>query len=207
MIGTNLIGKIHGLQDEVIIISAHYDHLGRINGKTFNGADDNASGIAAMLSIATYFVTNPPKYTLVFAAFDAEEIGLQGARFFVKGYKGSKIIANINMDMLSRSSKNELYACGTYHHPHFKTLLQSIDGDATVQLKYGHDNPQSSQQDWTYSSDHGAFHRRNIPFIYFGVEDHEDYHKFTDTADKIDQQFYANTVELILKFIIALDKS
>ena len=75
-----------------------------------------------------------------------------------------------------------------------------------VSLKFGHDDPKLGYDDWTFSSDHGPFHRAEIPFVYFGVEDHEDYHKDTDEAGKIDPKFVNNTVALITDFIQRVDK-
>jgi Zn-dependent M28 family amino/carboxypeptidase len=81
--GKNMIGYIEGKSDEVIVISAHYDHIGIIRNEIYNGADDNASGVAALLKFAAYFKAHKPNYTLIFAAFDAEEMGLQGAKALV----------------------------------------------------------------------------------------------------------------------------
>src|SRR5690606_5460658 len=81
--GKNIIGYIPGKLKEALVISAHYDHIGIQNGKIYNGADDNASGISGLLHIAAYFSKNKPNFTLIFAAFDAEEKGLKGSKYFV----------------------------------------------------------------------------------------------------------------------------
>lgn len=80
--GENVIGYIKGEVQEAIVITAHYDHLGVRNGQVYNGADDNASGVAALIAMMAYFKRNDPKHTIVFAALDAEEMGLQGAKAF-----------------------------------------------------------------------------------------------------------------------------
>lgn len=210
--GVNFIGRIEGRSKEkagkYIVITAHYDHVGIQNGQIYNGADDNASGTAALFAIASYFKKNRPEHSLIFVALDAEEMGLQGARHFVANLPAAKeaIVLNVNMDMLSRSEKGELYAAGTYHYPQFKPALEAVQKKAPVKLLLGHDRPELGRDDWTFQSDHGAFHREKIPFIYFGVEDHPDYHRPTDDFEKIDQDFYVKAVETILDFVSKFDR-
>jgi hypothetical protein len=182
--GVNYVGMVKGskLPDKYIVITAHYDHVGIRNGEIYNGADDNASGTAALFAIASYFKKHQPRHSLIFVALDAEERGLQGARHFVANLPVAKesILLNVNMDMLSRSDKGELYAAGTFHYPQFKPVLEAVQKKAGVKLLLGHDRPELGRDDWTNQSDHAAFHREKIPFIYFGVEDHADYHRPTD---------------------------
>ncbi|MFV1883219.1 MAG: M28 family peptidase [Balneola sp.] len=204
--GINIIGMIEGDSDSVIVISAHYDHLGVRDSLIFNGADDNASGTSGLLALADYFTQVKPNHTLVFAAFDAEEGGLNGARAFVRDSVFlEKVVLNINMDMISQNDKNELYAVGTYHYPELKPALETIE-TGEISLLFGHDRPEDGNQDWTFASDHGPFHRAGIPFIYFGVEDHEHYHRPTDTFETIPQEFYKKSVQVILNSVLALDK-
>ncbi|QTD38372.1 M28 family peptidase [Polaribacter batillariae] len=92
VIGGNVIGKITGKTDKTIVITGHLDHLGIKNGQIYNGADDDASGTAALFAIASYFKKHKPNHTLVFAAVDAEEIGSLGADFFLKNYTDKKIL-------------------------------------------------------------------------------------------------------------------
>ncbi len=206
--GKNLVGSISGKSDKYIIITAHYDHIGVHDNEIFNGADDNASGTAGLLAIAGYFKKTKPRNNLIFVAFDAEEKGLQGAKYFVENIQLEKesVLLNVNMDMISRSDKNEIYACGTHYYPQFKPLLEKAGKKSPVDLMFGHDRPELGYNDWTNSSDHGPFHAVGIPFIYFGVEDHEDYHQHTDDADKIEPAFVQNTVALITDFVKQLDK-
>ena len=209
-IGVNLIGRIVGTEmpSKAIVISAHYDHLGSRNGRIYNGADDNASGTAALLEIARHFSRNPPRHTLIFAAFDAEEVGLRGARAFVASppVPRDSIVLNVNMDMVSRNAAGELYAAGTYHTPALEPILRDVAADAQVTLKLGHDRPGLPPgEDWTQSSDHGPFHGAGIPFVYFGVEDHADYHQPTDDFERIDPGFFARATTTILSSVMALD--
>ncbi len=205
--GTNLIGYVPGKKKEIIVISAHYDHLGIINNQIYNGADDNASGVGGLLEIAEYFSGHQPEHTLVFAAFDAEEMGLQGAKAFVANppVPMSMIKLNINLDMISHNDKAELYVAGTYYYPFLKDYL--ITTNKSIKLLKGHDTPGLSQNDdWTNQGDHGAFHARKIPFLYFGVEDHKDYHQPTDDFENINKEFYKNAVNAILEVINNYDQ-
>jgi Zn-dependent M28 family amino/carboxypeptidase len=209
--GSNVLGYIKGKKtpENYIIITAHYDHLGVRNGEVFNGADDNASGVAAMFTMAKYFVKNKPENSIIFVAFDGEESGLQGAKKFVEKLpvKKESILVNINMDMIAHNDVNELYACGTRHYPNLKPLMESItkSKETKVKLILGHDQPNPPQDDWTNQSDHYAFHEAKIPFIYFGVEDHKDYHKASDEFASINQKFYVNAVETILAAVKLFD--
>jgi len=207
--GINLIGYIKGKSEKVIIISAHYDHVGINNSEIFNGADDNASGVAAILASAKYFSENKPNNTLLFIAFDAEEMGLQGAYSFLNNPPLSKelIKLNINLDMVSHNDKSELYAAGTFKTPAIKDIIQHADHQTGISIKFGHDQPDMGKDDWTMQSDHGPFAKKNIPFLYFGVEDHVDYHKPSDDFENINPNFFYSASTAILKSIISLDKN
>ncbi|MDZ7367122.1 MAG: M20/M25/M40 family metallo-hydrolase [candidate division KSB1 bacterium] len=202
----NLIGYFPGASPDAIVLSAHYDHLGIHNGKIFPGADDNASGVAALLAVMAYFSRNRPRHTLVFAAFDAEESGLHGAKAFVNNLPLDKknVVLNVNLDMVSRNDKNELYAAGCRHYPFLKPYLEKTAKTSAVKLLFGHDSGNSSDN-WTDASDHAPFHRAGIPFIYFGVEDHQDYHQPTDVFARIQPKFFVNAVSTIVEAVIAFD--
>jgi len=206
--GTNLIGFVKGKTDDVIVISAHYDHVGVNNSQIYNGADDNASGVSVLLGVAEYFKVYKPRNTLLFIAFDAEEMGLQGAYAFLKEPVPSRksIIMNVNMDMVSHNDKSELYAVGTYKTPILKEIIENADDNTGINILFGHDVPDSGKDDWTMQSDQGPFAKENIPFIYFGVEDHDDYHKPTDKFENINQNFFHSASNAILRSIIKLDK-
>jgi len=206
--GVNVLGMVPGTRPDsrVIVVSAHYDHLGTRNGEIFNGADDNASGTAAVLAMAAWFKAHPPENTLLFALWDAEEMGLQGARHFVAHppVPIASIAANVNLDMVSRNTRGELYAAGATPYPAMRPLLESVAARALVTLRLGHDSG-GGQDDWTNQSDQGAFHAAGIPFAYFGVEDHPDYHKSTDDPERIEPGFYYRAARTIAAFVGALD--
>ena len=207
--GANVIGVCPGSEPRlpVFVVSAHYDHLGIRDGVIYPGADDNASGVAVLLELAAYCRANPFRRSIVFVAFDAEEGGLNGARAFVAAPPIAKdrIGLNINLDMVSRSDKREIYIAGTFHTPELKPPLETVARTARVRVLLGHDRPGTGNDDWTNQSDHGAFHAAKIPFIYFGVEDHADYHKPTDTADKINRGFLIDVAETVLDAVLQLD--
>ena len=206
--GSNLIGYIKGRKNDVIIISAHYDHIGITNYLINNGADDNASGVSALLAMAEYFKLHKPKNTLVFIAFDAEESGLNGSYAYLKNtvLDSKRIKMNLNMDMISHNDKGELYAAGAYKAPVLKEILAEADKDTGVKILFGHDEPKMGTGDWTMQSDQGPFSQQNIPFIYFGVENHKDYHKPTDEYKNINKDFFFGASNAILNSAIAIDK-
>jgi hypothetical protein len=210
MEGANVVGVVPGRErpGRYIVITAHYDHLGIRNGEVYNGADDNASGSAALLALAGYFAGNPPRHSIIFAAMDAEEMGLQGARAFVAEPPAplDSIAININMDMIGRSDAGELYVAGTHHYPHLLPYVESVADHAGVRLIPGHDAPGGRPgDDWTMLSDHAAFHAAGVPFLYFGVEDHQDYHRATDDLTAIQPGFYVRAVRTILDMVRLLD--
>jgi len=209
VVGINVVGFIPGLNPTKgsVVISAHYDHVGIKAGEIYNGADDNASGVAALLAIAEYFQEHRMQHNLIIAFFDAEEMGLKGAYSFVESHP-EDIVLNLNMDMVSRSDSKEIYIAGTYQNPKFKEYIQSaIQANDSLRVLLGHDKPGSGGQDWTNSSDHGPFNKAGIPFLYFGVEDHEDYHKPSDDPEKIDISFFANVVKMIISVTNSMDNN
>ena len=110
------------------------------------------------------------------------------------------------MDMISRSENNTLYAVGTRFYPQFIPYLEKVGKRSPIQLVLGNDG-EKGQLDWTNASDHGPFHKKGIPFIYFGVDDHEDYHQPSDVFENIHQSFYLEACELILNSILEIDAS
>ncbi|WP_426103808.1 M20/M25/M40 family metallo-hydrolase [Massilia sp. TSP1-1-2] len=210
----NLVGHIRGSvhPERYMVVSAHYDHLGVQKGAAYLGADDNASGVAAMLAVAAYFKQNPPQNTIVFAAFDAEELGHHGARALVKAapFPIAKVALNLNFDMVSRNDKNEIYAAGTRYTPSLKPLVAKAAASSSVKVRLGHDSKVPGappDDDWTGQSDHAVFHEAGIAFLYFGVEDHADYHQPSDSFEKIDPTFFAEVARLLVSAAAILDQN
>jgi Zn-dependent M28 family amino/carboxypeptidase len=205
----NLVGVIRGRSksDEFIVVTAHYDHLGVRDGQVYNGADDNASGVAAITALGAWFAEHPPERSLLIVALDAEEGGLNGARAFLAEPPVPKaaIKLNVNLDMVSRSPKGELYAAGTHHYPQLKAPLEQVAAAAPIRLLFGHDRPELGKDDWTLQSDHAVFHEAGVPFVYFGVEDHPGYHQPSDDFDAITPDFFVDATRTIIEAVAALD--
>lgn len=209
----NLLGFVRGTSkpDEYIVLGAHYDHIGvrTSDGDVYNGADDNAGGVAAVLAAAKYFKANPPKHSIIFALWAAEEVGLRGSKYFTDNLPGTltltQIKFNLNLDMIARSDNNKIWGCGTYHYPAYKYLIDSLQGKTTVELKAGFDSP-SSPQNWTNLSDQGSFHAKGIPFLYLGVEDHADYHKVSDEFSKVVPAKFNENANIAAQMMLLLDR-
>ena len=208
--GYNLIGRIPGRDSSrAIAVTAHYDHIGPgERNEIFNGADDNASGVAAMLAVAQHFSDNPPEHDILIIAFDAEEGGLNGARAFVAAppTQAAPVALNFNLDMLGYSPDGDIWAAGSYHTPVLLPIIEAAAANASVRLEAGYDRPTGDpREDWTLLSDHGPFHVAGIPFLYLGVEDHEHYHQVSDEFQTIDPAFYAGVVALSIDLAERLD--
>lgn len=211
--GANLIGYLPGREDSlgVIVLSAHYDHLGVRGGAVYYGANDNASGVAALLGIAGYFRRHPLRHALLFLASDAEELGLIGARAFFRELPlpRERMVLNVNLDMIAPAEDRAIYAAGTHHYPFLKPYLDEIARQTPLALLLDHDQPvrlSGAREDWTHASDHAPFHQAGIPFVYFGVEDTAHYHQPGDTVSEIDPQRLQQAVEMILHTLQLLDE-
>ena len=209
--GTNLLGVIPGTGGEgaYIVLSAHYDHVGIRRGEIHNGADDNASGVAAVLAIAEELRRAPLRHPVIIALFDAEEGGLRGASAFVTHppVPRERIALNVNLDMVGHSATGVLWAAGSAHTAKLRPVLDSLAARAPVTLRVGHDRKGvAGEADWSRSSDHGPFHAAGIPFLYFGVEDHEDYHRPSDDPPTLTVGFFGRAVATILLGIRMVDQ-
>ncbi len=207
--GTNILGLVKGSikPEKYIVISAHYDHEGIKKGQIYNGADDNASGLSALFAFAEYFKKNPPKHSIILAAFDAEELDLQGSKYFLKHpiVPLKQIKTNINLDMISRSDKNELFIVGTAFNKAFKDIIANYKLTEKIKIIEGHQG-YDGLENWVYSSDHASFYKKDIPFLYFGVEDHKDYHEPTDDYENIHPKFYIEAVKAIIGVLNKIDQ-
>jgi len=209
----NVLAYIPGSEfpDEVIVISAHYDHMGKGNLSVFYGADDNASGTAAVLEIARIFKKavsegNRPKRSLLFIHFTAEEFGLFGSRYYVENplFPLKNTVANLNIDMIGRvanpylSSPNYIYLVGS---DRLSSELHTISEQANTKytqlnLDYKYNEPNDPEMIY-YRSDHYNFAKNGIPSLFYYNGPHPDYHKESDTADKINYPLLKKRVELI----------
>ncbi|MDT3282397.1 M28 family peptidase [Shewanella scandinavica] len=192
------------------IIVAHYDHLGMSGSKIYHGADDNASGVAAMLAIAKHWQqqfaqqsNTLPKVNLMFVATDAEEPGLYGSIALVEQLKTRLPEATfelmLNLDMVSHPGRPYgIYLEGSRNFTQFNQFKPLLNQQNRLCIKLSHPKPvgRSIQStDWLRASDHYPFHKANIPWLYFGVPTHPQYHTPEDTVETIDITFLAAVTE------------
>lgn len=209
--GVNVMGFVRGTRrpGQVIVVTAHYDHVGvGDDGQIHNGADDNASGVAALFEMAHRLKSRRPEHSILFVALDAEEYGLRGARAFMANppVPVEAMALNINLDMVSRIDKGELYAVGTYQFPALKPVLEEAARGSKVALLFGRDRPQDTGRDnWVPLSDQEPFYRAGVPFVFFSVDDHADYHAPTDDPERIPVPFFEAGVELIARALFRFD--
>jgi Zn-dependent M28 family amino/carboxypeptidase len=205
--GTNLMAVVRGdgTAPGWIVLSAHYDPLGIVDGKLHPGADDNASGVAAVLAIAELARREPLRHDLLVLLFDGEERELSGSRAWIDDppIPRSEIVLNVNLDMVARGDDGNLWVTRS---PQLRSTgaLEGLAAQVPICLRFGHDGT-DERVDWTGQGDHYHFARHRIPFAYFGVEDHDDYHRPTDTPDRIDSRWFAASVETIATALRALD--
>lgn len=208
--GVNLVGMRRGCvtPEHFIVITAHYDHLPMAGRHLYNGADDNASGVAGLLYLAKKSAEECPAYSQLFVATDGEERGLFGAKaFWSKWTQQQQVVLNINLDMISRGEKSsKLYLAGKRTFPQLKALAEQVNaGGSPVKLVLAHDHrtPQLRGQssldliDWPNASDHAIFRRAGIPYCYYGVDTHPQYHTVDDDWQRIKPEFFQQALAII----------
>lgn len=208
----NVVGVLKGksLSDEFIVISAHYDHLGidyEIDGDNiYNGANDNASGVTAVLTLAEYFKkSNINERSIIFVAFTGEEMGLRGSRYFGKNINRSKIMAGINIEMIgvqSEYGKNTAWLTG-FDRSDFGKIIQKNLSDTKYKL-FADPYP---TQNLFFRSDNAALARLGIPAHTFSttpMEKDSHYHKVTDEYETLDILTIKESIELISKGILSI---
>ncbi len=211
--GVNIVGLIPGARvaDRYIVVTAHYDHVGANDGQIYHGADDNASGVATMLELARRLKANPPEHSVLIVALDGEERGLLGAREFVKAppVPLSAVSLNLNFDMTARAETDgHLWVTGTYQHPDLRPILEPVTAQGAVSFAFGKDTPRDTgENNWVDASDHAAFHAAGVPFLYMGVDYHPDYHRPSDTFERIDPTVFTQATELAIAGFHALDRA
>ncbi len=225
---TNVIGILEGsdakLKNEAIIIGAHYDHLGRggsgslatREGEVHYGADDNASGVAGMLELARLFAAGRGKIkrTIIFIAFGGEEEGLIGSNFYVNQpvVPLADTVAMINMDMIGRLKDDKLVVGGVGTAQEWRSLIESANQTFSP---LGHSVAMrppmrkiltlTLNEDGYGPSDHSSFYAKKVPVLFFWTGTHADYHKPSDTADKINYEGEARILSMIKSIVQAVD--
>lgn len=194
----NVVALLPGRSERVVLVTAHYDHLPplrRGEDRIFNGADDNASGVCGMIAIARAMASLPlpPASGVLFVAFTGEEAGLLGSRHFMKHLPIAKerILAVLNMDMISRGEPNTIFVDGAEISEGIRAALRAANAAVGLNIRF------DEHPEWLPRSDQGPFLAEGIPAVLFSVEDHEDYHKVTDHADRIIPELAAKVSRLV----------
>lgn len=217
--GKNIIACIEGtdLKEECLVVSAHYDHIGKRANDIFNGADDNASGTSGVIEMAKLLQKLAdkgikPRRSIVFILMTGEEKGLLGSLYYVNNpiFPLQSTIANINIDMIGRvddkykSDSNYIYVIGSDRISPDLHLANLDINDRYTQIKLDHTfNSESDPNRFYYRSDHYNFAEKNIPSIFFFSGVHEDYHRITDDVEKI----MPGRIEKIVRHVFLLSWS
>src|SRR5829696_1101829 len=211
VVGMNVIGILPGrdpvLRNQTVVLGAHYDHLGLggfgsldpdSTGKVHNGADDNASGAAALIQVAARLAATPPARTVVFIAFSGEELGLLGSAYYVKQpiYPLAETLAMVNLDMVGRLRNGRLIVYGARTAREFPSLLDSLNWYAGFDLK--------AQGDGYGPSDQSSFYAAKRPVLHLFTDLHEDYHRTTDDWQKVNLDGLKRVADFALGLVTAL---
>ena len=210
--GENVLGYIEGtdLKEELIIITAHYDHLGKHDTLLFNGADDDGSGTVGVMEIAEAFMLakkegKGPRRSVLIMPVSGEEKGLLGSKHYTDNpvYPLEKTVANLNIDMIGRldnlhDTANYIYLIGS---DMLSQELHDISEEVNkkyigLELDYTYNSDEDPNR-YYYRSDHYNFAKNNIPVIFYFNGVHDDYHKVTDTIEKIDFQKIQTITRLV----------
>jgi len=199
----NVVGVIEGsdpaLKDEYVLVTGHYDHVGQSGPFIYHGADDNASATAAVIALAEDFKANPapPKRSLMFLIFEAEEDGLLGAFHYIDHpiVPLDKTVAVLNSDMIGRDeddpewnttaeqSRNQVNVIGTLYNPDLRRVIDGENQQIGLKLDYKTDD--NDPEGWFSRSDHYPFAIKGVPMVLFNTGEHPDYHTANDTWDRI----------------------
>ena len=209
----NVLGLVEGTdkKDEIIIITAHYDHEGIKGDQVYNGADDDGSGTSAVMELAEAFSLakkegKGPRRSVLFMAVTGEEKGLLGSQYYSEHpvYPLEKTVTNLNIDMIGRvdaahkNDENYVYLIGTSMLSNeLHDLSESVNKTFTnIGLDYTY-NDKDDPNRFYYRSDHYNFAKHNIPVIFYFNGTHDDYHKPTDTIEKINFEMMKNRTKLV----------
>ena len=218
-IGTNVIAWVEGTEypDKYIVLSAHYDHLGMEGTKIYNGADDNASGTSALLAFGEVIAKKPLKHSIIFLFTDGEEVNILGAKAFIVQQAAivPSILLNINLDMIAGNKHTKVLH---YIDKQLETVLAEdklkifyqLTEQSSILIKRNFRKDLHrvySRTRWNNASDHAAFYQQNIPFIYYGVGEHSNYHTTRDDFSHVNIPFFLDTCASIFHFLLFLDEN
>jgi hypothetical protein len=212
----NVVGILDGgdpaVAGEIIVIGAHHDHLGVRQGKVYNGANDNASGVATVLAVAQAVRQRPqpPRRTIVFATFGSEELGLEGSYHYADhppaGRPIEDVVYMINLDMIGTYfNDDQVYAFGSFSGTPARDALDELlpnHPDLTVEL-----GASAVEVEGEGDSDYDAFCQKGIPYLYFFTEDDDCYHRPCDDTDRLDYLHLAAIGQLTAEALLQLADS
>ncbi|RMH02714.1 MAG: M28 family peptidase [Planctomycetota bacterium] len=182
------------LRGEFVVVGAHYDHVGRAgDGRIWHGADDNASGVAALLAIAEALAwgSPPPRRSILFLAFDGEELGLLGSSWFLASglVPPERIAAMLNLDMIGRAVAGRFHVLGSRSSPDLAERVERLAAGLQVR-------PDFEGEQFFDRSDQAPFYFRRVPVLFFNTDEHADYHRPSDTWEKLDYRAAAGIATL-----------
>ena len=198
-VGAIVRGTDPALRDEYVVLGAHFDHLGRstmgaldpdVPNAIHNGADDNASGTAAVIELGRLLRRDPPRRSVIVVAFSGEELGLLGSQYFVEHLPVplEKVRAMLNFDMVGRLHDDRMIVYGVETARELKDIVTRANAVAPLQL--------TAVGDGFGASDHSSFYAKNLPVLHFFTNVHDDYHKASDDADRVNGAGIARVVLL-----------
>ncbi len=208
----NILAFIEGSEkpEEIVVVSAHYDHVGTKNGVVYNGADDDGSGTVGVMEIAKAFQSakkagNGPKRSVLFLHVTGEEHGLFGSEYYTDNpvFPLANTVVDLNIDMIGRDDpenrgKKYVYVIGSEMLSSELKVINEAANKRTnnLELNYKYDDPNDTQRLY-YRSDHYNFAKNNVPVAFFFDGIHEDYHKPTDDVEKIDYELLKKRTQLV----------
>jgi len=198
-----------------VVLGAHYDHLGRwtfgaldadAGAVIRNGADDNASGTAAVLELARLLARRPVKRSVIIALFSGEELGLLGSQHLVEHFPVplDSVVAMLNFDMVGRMRDRKLIVYGTATAAELPALVDSANRAAAAAAGGREPLAITATGDGFGSSDHSSFYAKNIPVLHFFTNVHDDYHRASDDVERVDAGGTARVVEVAERIVRAV---
>ncbi|HEY8996820.1 MAG TPA: M28 family peptidase, partial [Edaphobacter sp.] len=220
--GRNVVALLEGsdpkLKSETVILTAHHDHMGESGGHIYHGADDNASGVSGMLSVARALVRGNvrPKRSVLFVSYDAEERIFLGSYFYVTHplVPLAKTVAHLNLDMIGRDeddanwpvpadrNRNMVNVLGTRYNPGLRSIIDSENAHENLKLDYKMDRVDPDSL-WS-RSDHFWFATLHIPQVEFQTGLHPDYHTENDSWDRINYPKTTHIARLVFRSVVDL---
>ena len=194
-----LPGTDPALRGQFVVLGAHVDHLGRdpqfsmdagAGDAIRNGADDNASGTAAVMELARLFAARPPRRSILFVAFSGEELGLLGSQYFVEHAPApvESMVAMLNFDMVGRLENDRVIVYGVATADELPGIVQAANAGPRLAVR--------AQGDGFGPSDHASFYVKNVPVLHFFTDQHPDYHAATDDVERVNAPGAARVVDL-----------